>query len=123
MRNTLIAVNATKHSDKHYTASGLEIYKDVIFPENNTIWAWKINGQYFSRDDWASEFLIRRIAEIKTGVRIINRERGSAPEICGNEGSYCRAKIRGYFTMLCSYCPIAEQIEADRDKVKIKYQP
>lgn len=103
----------------------INVFKDAVYPDTGSIWDWKVDGQYFSRDEWATEYLKKLIAEKITGERVINRKRGNVPDICGCEeyiSKYsCRAKERGYFTMLCSYCPIAEQMEADRDGVKLKY--
>jgi hypothetical protein len=109
---------------------GLEIEKDAIYPETGKVWEWKVDGQYFSREDWAAKFLTKRITEKTTSIRTINRKRGNVPDICGSEEYLiahsgddwgCRAQRRGCFTMLCSNCPIAEKMQADRDGLKLIY--
>lgn len=133
MLDVLTANSAKNHGDGKYTISSentvnpwnIHVLKDAIYPETGSVWDWKVDGQLFSRDEWAAAYLVKLIAEKITGERIIDRERGKVPDICGCEeyvSKYsCRAKQRGYFTMLCSYCPIAEQMEADRDGVKLIY--
>lgn len=120
--------NAEILDNKHWSITSndpanpwtIEVIKDAEHPETGTVWEWKVDGQYFDRDEWATKYLIKRIAEKVTHERIINRERGTVPIICGINGN-CRAKHRGYFTILCSTCPVAEKMQADRDGVKLRY--
>lgn len=80
------------HGNGHYSITSTEsgnlwtinVYKDAIYPETGTVWEWKIDKQYFSRDDWAAKYLVRLIAEKNTGERIIDHERGNVPDICGS---------------------------------------
>ena len=129
IKDVLTANGAVEQGYERYIISGdgwsIEVSKDAPHPTTGTVWEWLVAGQFFSRDDWAAEYLAKVIAEKVTGERVFNRERGRVPDICGIEeyvSNYsCRAKMRGVFTMLCQYCPVAEQIEADRDGVTLKY--
>lgn len=133
MVKTLEANKAIDHGHGHFSISSsdavspwtIQIIKDAVYPDNGSVWEWKVDGQYFDRDESAAKYFIRLLAEKKTGMRVINRERGKVPDICGDEEYVtkypCRAKERGYFSMLCSDCPIAEQMQADRDGVILQY--
>ncbi|MDR0287183.1 MAG: hypothetical protein LBI03_05700 [Clostridiales bacterium] len=103
---------------KHWT---ITVIKDAVYPETETIWAWKIDDQYLD-EKYASGYLIRLIDEKKTGFRIIRHKCGTIPELCGY-GIDCSAKRRGYFSMLCSSCPIAERMQAEKDGVRLSYIP
>jgi hypothetical protein len=100
----------------------IQLVKDAVNPETGNIWEWLVDSQFFSKTQYASDYLKRLIAEKQTGVRIIRHKRGLIPEICGN-GIDCRYDHRGYFTMLCSGCPKAEQMQAEKDGVTLSYQP
>ena len=129
IKDVLTANGAVDQGDGRYIISGdgwsIEVLKDAPYPATGSVWEWRVAGQFFSRDDWAAEYLTKLIAEKVTGERVLDHERGSVPDICGTEeyvsNHSCRAKMRGVFSMLCQYCPVAEQIEADRDGVTLKY--
>lgn len=81
-----------------------------------TQWLWRIDGQIFSVDAYAENFLRRRVIEKLTGKRILLRAKGKVPEICGNicpHPEHDRA--------LCDYCPIAEAAAADEDGLELVY--
>ena len=94
------------------------VRKDVI--HNGTEWLWRVDTQLFSKDKWAKNYLKRLIAEKLTGIRIIHRARGKAPEICGIEGRACRAPGECN-RALCNFCPVADSFFAERDGVKLIY--
>lgn len=96
----------------------ITVKKDVEY--NKSIWKWKVDTQIFSKNESAEIYLKKLIAEKLTGIRIINRKKGSIPEICGIEGKACRNPQKCN-TMLCTYCPIAEQFFAEKDGVKLIY--
>lgn len=129
MQDLLTVNGAIDHGNGHYSVKSIDttnswtiqIIKDAINQDTGTFWEWMVDGQYFSRDDWAAKFLEERITEKNTGERVINRARGQVPDICGIGGAFCRVKGRGYFTMLCSECPVAEQMQAERDGLKLRY--
>jgi len=122
-------IKIEKTGQKTYSVSSTDpdrlwaipIVKDAVYPETGSIWDWLIGGQYFD-EKFASGYLVRLVAEKQTGIRILRYERGSFPMICGN-GIDCRAEHRDYFTMLCSHCPKAEQMQAEKDGVTLSYQP
>lgn len=133
MQEALATHKVIDHGHGHFSISGkgpvnpwtIHIYKDAVYPDTGTVWEWKVDGQYFDREDSAANYLTNLIAEKMTGKRVINRERGKIPDVCGCEEYVtkysCWAKVRGYFTMLCSHCPIAEKMQADRDGVILIY--
>ncbi len=103
----------------------IQVLKDI--EHNATVWDWKVDTQIFSKDEWATNYLIKLIAEKITGERIINHAHQQVPDICGCEEyivkhSECRATRCGSFSMLCSDCPIAEQMQAEKDGVRLVYK-
>jgi len=112
----------TRHDGTPYE---LCIKKDVE-SESGAVWDWQVDGQFFSRTDWADDYLQRRIRELETGKRQINRPPGSYPMICGVLGSACRLKYREdgspMYSMLCSDCPKAEKMQADKDGLTLVYE-
>jgi len=115
---------------KTYTVSSTDprhpwtipVVKDAVYPETGSVWEWLVGGQFFSKTQYASDYLSGLIAEKQTGVRTLQHKRGSFPMICG-DGTYCRAEHRDYFSMLCFHCPKAEQMQAEKDGVTLSYQP
>lgn len=87
---------------------------------NDQTWGWRIDGQVFSKDEYALDYLKRLVAEKLTGKRIILHQKRKVPEICGIEGRACRHPSECN-TMLCSNCPVAEKFFADRDGVELIY--
>lgn len=123
MLQTLLDLGANEISKGHYVITtqnnvAINVEKDV--EHNGNIWAWKVETQIFSKDDWAANYLKKIIAEKITGIRIINRKRGTVPDICGIEGAACRQPGK-CDRMLCSHCPVAEKFFADRDGVRLIY--
>jgi hypothetical protein len=102
----------------------VDIIKDAEYENKDTdrvtVWPWKIDTQYFSKDEYAKAYLKTLIAEKLTGIRIIYHAKREVPDICGSEGRACRHPNKCN-TMLCSSCPVAEKFFADRDKVTIVY--
>lgn len=105
-------------------------YTDSYGNEKCSNWKWKIDGQYFDKDEYATKYLKKIISEKLTGNRIIYHARHEVPDICGceeflkehaNDSWGCHAQRDGRFSNLCSSCPIAEEIEANRDGVNLVY--
>lgn len=100
----------------------IHVYKNVLYPDSETIFPWKVDTQFFSRDNWAAKYLLRLIEEKKTGIRKIYHERRTPPDICGIGGKACRSPGKCN-TMLCTDCPVAEEFFAERDGVVLQYIP
>lgn len=83
-------------------------------------WMWKIDEQFFDKDEYALNYLKKLLVERLTGKRIILHSKRNAPDICGVDGCACRARGKCN-TALCSYCPVAEKFFADRDGVELVY--
>lgn len=83
-------------------------------------WMWKIDEQFFDKDEYALNYLKKLLVERLTGKRIILHSKRNAPDICGVDGRACRARGKCN-TALCSYCPVAEKFFADRDGVELVY--
>ncbi len=116
-------LNAEKISEKDYIirlSNGKEIKVEKDPEYNGSTWAWRVDGQIFSRDDYALSYLKQLAAEKLTGKRILFHSKKEVPDICGVDGCACRAKNKCN-TALCSFCPVAEQFEADRDGVDLIY--
>ncbi len=116
-------LDAEKVTDKVYIvhlSNGKEIRVEKEPEHNGNTWAWKVDGQVFSRDDYALSYLKQIVAEKLTGKRIILHAKKEVPDICGVEGRACRAKGKCN-TALCSFCPVAEKFKADRDGVELIY--
>ena len=116
-------MNAEKVGNKKYIihlSNGKDIEVEKEPEHNGSTWAWRVNGQLFSRDDYAFDYLKEVIFEKLTGKRIIYHGKREVPNICGVNGAACRAKGKCN-TALCSTCPVAEQFEADRDGVELIY--
>ena len=96
------------------------VHQDAVYVETGSVWDWKVDSQYFSKDEYAAKYLMKLIGEKNTGIRYINRPRRKVPDICGVDGSYCRHPNECN-TMLCSDCPVAEEFFASRDGVTLKY--
>ena len=109
-----------RHNGEAYT---LKIKQNPI--HNGCLWAWKVDAQIFSKDDYAKDYLKRRVSEFITGKRYIDHAPREVPYICGSEGLGCRLKYRDdgtpMFSMLCSECPVAEQMHAERDGLTLVY--
>lgn len=116
-------LNAEQTGEKTWTihlSNGGEIEVEEAPVYNGNIWAWKINGSIWSREDWALGYLKRIIAEKLTGKRILFHAKREVPDICGVNGAACRCKGECN-SALCSWCPIAEKFFADRDGVELIY--
>lgn len=85
-------------------------------------WKWLVDGQYFDSDRFAAKYLLRRIEEIRTGVRTFDHEKQAVPDICGVEGRACRHP-NACNSALCSHCPVAEEFFAKKDGIlALKYK-
>ena len=120
-------LNAEKVSEKVFIihlSNGKEIRveKDAeyISEARKTTWMWKIDGQFFDKDEYALDYLKKLLVEKLTGKRIILHSKRNAPDICGVDGRACRAPGK-CDRALCSYCPVAEKFFADRDGVELVY--
>ncbi len=116
-------LNAEQIADKEYIihlSNGKKI-EIVEAPEyNGGTWLWKVEDQYFGKDEYALNYLKRLINEKLTGIRIIYHKKWDVPEICGIDGRACRCPGKCN-TMLCEGCPVAEAFFAERDGVKLIY--
>lgn len=142
MQFLLNRYNATRLEEKLWLVENKEkgwsfyVAKDATYEharpdEEPSVWEWKIDTQYFSgKKVHVTDYLARLVEEKNTGIRYIDHPRRSVPEICGcedflrehvNDSWACRARRNGYFTMICSDCPIAEEIQAKRDGVTLQY--
>ena len=116
-------LNAEQVNEKKYiihlsNGKTIEVEKD---PEcNGEIWVWRVDGSIFSKDEYAFDHLKTVVYEKLTGKRIIYHSKREVPDICGVNGAACRAKGKCN-TALCSFCPVAEKFEADRDGVELIY--
>ena len=95
----------------------LPIYKDAVYPDSDTVWPWKIDTQFFEKDEWAAHYLMRRIQEKTTGIRYIKHKKRTIPSICG----YMCRHPEQCNSMLCSDCPVAEVFWAKREDIRILY--
>lgn len=85
-------------------------------------WKWLVDGQYFDSDKFAAKYLLRRIEEIRTGIRTFDHEKQAVPDICGVEGRACRHP-NACNSALCSHCPVAEEFFAKKDGIlTLKYK-
>lgn len=107
------------------------VYEHTRLGEEPSVWNWKINTQYFSgKEYYAADYLARLVNEKNTGIRYIDHPKREVPNICGcedflreheNDSWGCHAQKDNLFTMLCSDCPIAEEIHAEHDGVTLQY--
>lgn len=88
--------------------------------ESGSIWDWRIDTQFFDKDEYALNYLKRLVQEKLTGERIIYHEKKAVPEICGINGAACRCP-GACNSMLCTGCPVAEKFFADEDGVELIY--
>lgn len=95
----------------------LPVCKDAVYPGSNTVWAWKIDTQFFENNEWAVRYLMQRIQEKTTGIRYIKHKKGTVPSICQH---ICRHPEQCN-TLLCSGCPIAEVFWAKREGINMLY--
>ena len=101
-------------SDVLYHAEGEEA--------STSRWKWLVDGQYFDRDKFAAKYLLRRIEEIRTGIRTFDHEKQAVPDICGVDGRACR-RPNACDSALCRHCPVAEAFFAKRDGIlSLKYK-
>lgn len=117
-----LAQNAKEESENQFAiwlsnGKRIRVLRDAYSSETDSVWAWRVDTQYFSRNDWALQYLRELIAEELTGIRILHRKRGRRPEICGDGCLHPNECNR----MLCSQCPTADAFFAGRDGVKIVY--
>lgn len=121
-------LDAEKISEKVFIvhlSNGKEIRveKDAEYvneTEKKSTWMWKIDEQFFDKDEYALNYLKKLLVERLTGKRIILHSKRNAPDICGVDGCACRARGKCN-TALCSYCSVAEKFFADRDGVELVY--
>jgi len=110
-----------RHNGTAYT---LRVAKDVT-SDSGAVWLWQVDGQFFEKNEWAQNYLQRRVRELQTGKRRLNYPRDKYPEIC-SFGVACRLKHypdgSPMFTMLCNRCPKAEKIKADADGLTLIYE-
>lgn len=81
---------------------------------------WMIDDQFFSREDLAENYLRKTIVEKITGKRVLMYARDKIPEICGVNGTACRAPGK-CDKAICYRCPIADAFFAKRDGVELIY--
>ena len=123
VRNILRRYKAQKASRNLWIISDreqsweLSVCKDAVYPDSDTVWTWKIDTQFFEKDNWAARYLMRRIQEKITGIRYIKHKKGTVPSICWGT---CRHPEQCN-TMLCSDCPIAETFWAKREGIRMLY--
>ena len=110
----------TRHNGEAYT---LKIEQNVR--HDGHLWSWKVDSQFFSKDEYAEGYLEKRVSELKTGKRYISNVKRGFPVICGFGGLSCRLRYRDdgtpAYSMLCSECPKAEQMQAERDGLTLVY--
>lgn len=95
----------------------LPVCKDAVCPDSDTVWAWKIDTQFFEKNEWAARYLMRRIQEKTMGIRYIKHKKGMIPFIC----QYTCRRPEQCNTMICSGCPIAEVFWAKREGINMLY--
>lgn len=79
-----------------------------------------VDGQWFTRLNYAHTYFRKRVIELLTGSRIIFHKQHPVPDICGVNGMACRAKGECN-TAICSYCPVAENFFAVKNGVNLIY--
>lgn len=98
--------------------------------EKHDVWDWRIDKQYFNCTEYAVKYLYKLISEKVSHIRIIHHLRHEVPDCCGCEEFLlkhshdswgCKYQTTGRESMLCSDCPIAEEINAKRDGVMLQY--
>ena len=105
----------------------ISVASDVLYhaegeASGTSRWKWLVDGQYFDSDKFAAKYLLRRIEEIRTGVRTFDHEKHAVPDICGVEGRACRHP-NACNSALCNHCPVAEEFFAKRDGIlTLKYK-
>ena len=97
----------------------IHVYKDAVYPATGLTWEWKVDTQYFCKEECALDYLRRLMTEKLTGTRVLYREQREAPDICA-WGKRCRHPGECN-TALCSDCPVADEFFAARDGIKIIY--
>lgn len=115
--------NAEQVDEKNFIihlSNGKEIHIEKNPTHDGETWAWRVDRQIFSKDQFALNYLKTLVAEKLTGKRIVDHAKMSVPDICGVDGAACRAAGRCN-TMLCCMCPVAEKFFADRDGVELIY--
>lgn len=96
----------------------IRVEQDVTY--NGSIWPWKVDDQYFGKEEYARRYLSTLIWEKMTGNRLIFHAKMKVPDICGVDGAACRCPGKCNLA-LCSNCPIAEAFFAERDNVRLVY--
>ena len=131
MEELLSRLDAVLGETGVYTVNGngvkgewtIEVVKDAVYPdEQGNVWPWRIDGQYFNRDNHACAYLMKRVKEKESGIRIIPHKKKDFPDLC-RDRDYCRYDQRKIFSMLCYGCPKAEQIQAEAEGLSLVYQP
>lgn len=126
MKEILTAHQAVWPAQDHAVVRGtapaweIHVHKNAQYPDGEVCWPWKVDTQFFGRDEWAAKYLLRLIDEKTTGIRKIHHKRQKPPEICGFEGRACRSPGKCN-SMLCRNCPVAEDFFAQRDGVVLQY--
>lgn len=92
----------------------IEIDGDPVYA--GAQWLWCIDGELFSIDAYAENFLKRRIVEKLTKTRVILRAKGKVPEICG---SVCPHPEHN--RAICDYCPVADEARAKEKGLRLVY--
>lgn len=103
-----------------HLSNGKQITVEEHPEYNGTTWDWKVNTQFFEKDQYALNYLKQLISEKLTGKRIIYHAKKEVPNICGVDGRACRSPGQCN-TALCSSCPVAEAFFAERDGVELIY--
>ena len=127
MRNLLDDLKAEFVAANHYRVKSddetnqwkINVRKDITV-HNESTWQWSVDGQLFDCDEYACDYLKTLAREKQTKIRIIYQDNPAIPDICG-DGSFCDRGTDA-FTMLCTSCPKAHKIEADKDCVTIEYR-
>ena len=97
----------------------IPILRHARYEETDSVWAWKVDTQYFDTSASAWKYLNRRIQEKLTGKRVLLKKY-NAPDICGIDGSACRSPEKRN-TALCSNCPVGEKFHAEQDGLEVVY--
>lgn len=117
-----LKLKAEQISDNEYlirlsNGEQIKVIEQPVY--NGETWEWKVDTQYFSKEEYALRYLKRLISEKLTGIRVLYHEKREAPDICGH-GRACRYPGKCN-TALCSDCPVAEAFFAECDGVKLIY--
>ena len=125
----ILGVQAEEISEDSYVirlinGKDIHVKTNVIYKDKTGnlggAFPYQVEDQYFSNFQHASSYLKSLIQEKISGVRYILHSKKNPPEICGVDGSACRAPGECN-RALCSACPVAEAFFAKQDGVTLVY--